>query len=208
MHKTCLAAAFVGFGTLSTASFAQGWIEYNDSAHLFSANFPGEPDVRRIEYRSEFDAVFPAYVYSVRNAAGYYAVTVVDFREAERIHREKPNRPEAAARDDSWIMDQRAAVARAAREFRQRGGEITYDAWAYIDRVEGHQLQIVNPDGSVTFAGMYMHGNVNRLYVLEATVPAGSPPPGLFQQSIRFVDGQGERVRYNITPNGCLTADD
>ena len=36
----------------------------------------------------------------------------------------------------------------------------------------------------------------NRLYVFERTVPPGAPPPGLFQQSVGFVDTEGFRVRY------------
>ena len=37
----------------------------------------------------------------------------------------------------------------------------------------------------------------NRLYILEGTVSAGSPPPGLFQQSLGFLDKEGIRVRYD-----------
>jgi hypothetical protein len=36
---------------------------------------------------------------------------------------------------------------------------------------------------------MVLH--TNKLYVLEATVPAGYPLPGLFQQSMGYVDTDG-----------------
>jgi hypothetical protein len=36
----------------------------------------------------------------------------------------------------------------------------------------------------------------NRLYILEGTVPEGDPEPGLFQQSLGFVDGDGNGIRY------------
>ena len=36
----------------------------------------------------------------------------------------------------------------------------------------------------------------NRLYILEATVPARAPEPGLFQQSLQFVDADGASIRY------------
>lgn len=36
----------------------------------------------------------------------------------------------------------------------------------------------------------------NRLYVLEGTVPDGDPEPGLFQQSLGFVDRDGAGIRY------------
>jgi hypothetical protein len=37
----------------------------------------------------------------------------------------------------------------------------------------------------------------NRLYILEGTVPHGVPSPGLFQQSLGFIDEKGIRVRYD-----------
>jgi hypothetical protein len=186
----------------SSPTLAQSWFEYVSRTDRFSVNFPSEPEVREFNYASEFDATFPGRVYTARVGDNTYSVTVVDFRESERIHAEM-EKTEAASGANAWINDQRASVARAAREFRQRDGEVTYDAWSHIDLVEGHQLQITNRDQSRTFVGIYLHGNVSRLHVLEATVASGSPPPGQFQQSLRFLDEQGERIRYRLSPNGC-----
>ena len=186
----------------SSPTLAQSWFEYVSRTDRFSVNFPSEPEVREFNYASEFDATFPGRVYTARVGDNTYSVTVVDFRESERIHAEM-KKTEAASGANAWINDQRASVARAAREFRQRDGEVTYDAWSHIDLVEGHQLQITNRDQSRTFVGIYLHGNVSRLHVLEATVASGSPPPGQFQQSLRFLDEQGERIRYRLSPNGC-----
>ena len=61
----------------------------------------------------------------------------------------------------------------------------------------------LNQDASRTFIGIYQHSL--RLYILEATAPAGSPPPGLFQQSLRFLDEEGVRVRYRNDVNGNKT---
>ena len=44
---------------------------------------------------------------------------------------------------------------------------------------------------------MHMH----KLYVLEGTVPAGYPVPGLFQQSMGYVDEEGNRIRYQYVYN-------
>ena len=186
----------------SGPSFAQGWIEFVSQIDRFGVNFPGEPDVQEFNYESEFNAVFPARTYSVRSGENFFSTTVVDFSDSFRIHSEM-EKTEAASGPTNWLYDQRASVARAAREFRQRGGEVTYDAWSHIDRAEGHQLQITNSDGSRTFAGIYLNGNTNRLYVLEATVAAQSPLPGLFQQSLRLLDEEGERIRYLLSTNGC-----
>lgn len=193
---------------LSQAVSAQGWFEYVSLEDRFGVNFPAQPQVEAFEYRSEFDAIFPGRNYRVERGGDLYLVTVVDFSEAERIHGEM-EKTEAASGSNVWINDQRASVAKAAREFRARGGEITYDAWSHIDLVEGHQLQITNADGTRTYASMYFNGNSRRLYVLEATIAPTSPPAGQFQQSLRFLNDDGERVRYRLSPNGCsLPPDD
>lgn len=184
---------------------AQGWIEYVDESGRFSVNLPGEPEVESFVYESEHGGQFPARLYSAKDAASSYSVAVVDFRDAEEIHLELNNDlPEAERTRGStrWIDDQRASVARAARAFRQRDGEVTYDAWAKVQGIEGHQLQITNPDGSRTLAGMFFHGQAGFLYILEETVSAGAPPPGQFQQSLAFLDEEGARIRYLLQPDG------
>lgn len=183
------------------SAFAQGWVEYLDRERFFGVNLPGEPKVEDIEYTSAHDAVFPARVYSVEQGDRRYSVTIVDYTDAQRIHAERPDRTEASGNE--WIKDVRASVAHEAWNFRKRGGEVTYDAWSDIERIEGHQIQITNPDQSRTFAGIYLHDS--RLFVLEATVPAGWPPPIQFQQSLRFFDEDGVRVRYDLDPNGNKT---
>ena len=71
---------------------------------------------------------------------------------------------------------------------------VTYDAWHHIDRVSGHQVNLTNANGTRTFAALYLHEN--RLYILDGTVPADGPEPGLFTQSLSFLDAEGKRVRY------------
>ena len=186
----------------SSTGIAQGWFEYVSRDDRFGVNFPSEPQIESFEYTSEFDAIFPARVYRADRGSDHFSVTVVDFTDAQRIHAAM-NKTEAASGSNVWINDQRASVARAARQLRQRGGEVTYDAWSHIDLVEGHQLQISNEDGTRTYAGMYYNGDSRRLYVLEATVSRRSPPAGQFQQSLRFLDEDGNRVRYVLSPNGC-----
>ena len=180
---------------------AQSWIEFLDPVHYFGVNLPEEPDIEETEYVSAHDAAFPATVYTARAGDRAYSVTVVDYTDAQRIHAERPDRTEASRNE--WIKDVRASVAHAAWSFRKRGGDVTYDAWSDIERVEGHQLQITNEDGSRTFAGIYLHDS--RLYILEANVPPGWPPPLQFQQSLRFFDEQGRRVRYELEPSGNVT---
>jgi hypothetical protein len=64
-----------------------------------------------------------------------------------------------------------------------------------VDLVEGQQLQLTNnADQSRPFVFIAMH--LDRLYIFEGTVPPGRPEPGLFQQSVGFLDYKGRRVRY------------
>ncbi len=187
----------------SAASFAQGWIEYINRTDLFIVNFPGEPETTETTHHSAFDADFPARVYTVDNERGRYTITVVDYRDTEAIHLARTNRTEANSGSAIWITDVRASVGHAAQGFRSRGGEVTYDAWADIDKIEGHQLQITNPDQSRSFISIHLHAS--RLYILEATVPPGSPPPGVFQQSLGILDEEGRRIRYIIDADGNRT---
>ena len=138
------------FCSISNAQ-AQNWLEYINKTDLFIVNFPGEPEVREITHESAFEAIFPARVYSVESDSGLYSVTVVDYRESRKIHSERTDRTEANSSNSVWVTDVRASVSHAAQLFRLRGGEITYDAWADIDKIEGQQLQITNPDQSRSY---------------------------------------------------------
>ena len=193
---------------LSTPGFTQGgWIEYKNMDDFFSMNIPGgvEPTVEEISYPSEYDAVFPGRVYTVEEGQNVYSVTVIDYTDAYNIHLARTNTTEADAPTnyEYWRIDVIASVAFAATNYRKRDGKILYDAWHHIDRVAGHQLNIENPDGSRTYAGIYLHKN--RLYIVDATVPEGSPPQGHFQQSVGFLDETtGDRLRYDWDENGAL----
>ncbi len=198
---TILPTAFIVLSSVPVC--AETWTTYVDQSLFFSVNFPAEPEVREISYPSEYGATFPAHVYTVQNGPNFYSVTVVDFTDAQRVYLELPDKTDEASSAGLWLYDQRASVAYAARNFRLRGGEVTYDAWHHIDLVEGHQLQITNADQSRTYAGIYLHDS--RLYILEATVPADALPQGLFQQSLSFLDEEGNRIRYELRPDGSRT---
>jgi hypothetical protein len=198
---------------VSGPAFAQGWIDYASRADFFSVNFPGKPKVQDIRYTSEYEAVFPARVHSYEDGPNRYSVTVVDYTDAERIHTERARRcppdahsgcagdPAAAQGVGSWKYDLRGAIDYASWKLIQRDAKLTFLVWSVIDRVEGRQLHFTNPDGSRTFVAIHMHEN--RLYILEATVPPRAPEPGLFQQSLQFLDKDGKSVRYeSVYSNG------
>ena len=176
------------------------WRQFTDLEEFFSVNLPGEPEIREIAYNSEYGATLPAKVYSVTDGGSLHSVTVVDFSDAQSAYAELADRSDEANNASLWLYDQRASIAYAARNFRLRGGDVTFDAWHHIDLVEGHQMQITNLDNSRTYASIYLHDS--RLYILEATVPEGSLPQGLFQASLNFLDETGNKIRYRLFPDG------
>ncbi len=175
-------------------SFGQGWTEYVSMADRFSVYIPGEPEVREFSYPSEYGVVFPARLHIYEDGPNRYSVTVVDYTDSERIHSERTNKTSADDGSLYWAIDVLGSIAYAAWNIRKAGGEVTHDAWHYIQRVEGHQLQITNADRSRTYAGIYLHET--RLYILEATVSPGSPPPIIFQQSLSLLDEDGNTFNY------------
>ncbi|MDH3507876.1 MAG: hypothetical protein OEQ25_12135 [Gammaproteobacteria bacterium] len=180
---------------IAQSAFAQKWVEFTSDVDRFAIEFPtGGPEIREIAYESEYGAVFPARVYSSEDERGRYSVTVVDYTDARRIHAERTNKTNADDGSLYWAVDVIGSIAYAAWNIRKRGGEITYDAFHYIQRVAGHQLQITNSDRSRTFVGIYLHET--RLYIAEATVLPRSPPPVMFQQSLTLFNEEGDTFNY------------
>jgi hypothetical protein len=179
---------------------AQDWIEYINRQERFMINFPGEPEVSETTHVSAFEVEYPGKIFSANTQRGDYSVTVIDYTEHVRRHRERTDGTEANSSNAVPIMDVRASVAHAANMYRTRGGEVTYDGWVDVEKIDGHQLQITNPDQSRSFIAIFQQDA--RLYILEATVPRGYPPPVLFQSSLGFLDEQGRRIRYVVDVNG------
>ena len=201
-----LTASFV-LASLTPAR-AQDWIDFVSRDDGFKVNFPGQPTTTQTTFKSEYGADLPARVYRVVRDQERYSVTVVDYRGIEKLLTEKsktcpPFADErctgigagAAVGFGYWKTDVRGALVWASWQFMQRDAKVTHYMWNFIDLVEGHQLQLTNnADKSRTFVAIYMHDN--RLYISEGTVPDGDPEPGLFQQSLGFVDKDGNGVRY------------
>jgi len=202
MRLSPLASAAVVL-SISAASFGQEWIEFANREDRFTCNFPNPPKIAQITYQSEHGADLPARVYSAAQGQSRYSVTVVDYNQAQRILTEKAKSCPAGAEpclgapgdEGHWKADVRGAIVYATWRLMQRDARLTSLVWNTVDRVEGHQLQLTNnADKSRTFAGIYMHQN--KLYIIEGTVPAGYPEPGLFQQSLGWLDENGIGLRY------------
>lgn len=187
--------------TVTGTSFAQAFIQYVSQQDGFGVSFPGEPAIRDTTWMSEGGAALPARVYTVDNARGKYSMTVVEYRDVEKLHTERAAKCEKSGAEgdtcmNPWRSDVGGAIVWATWQFLQRDAKLTFYGWYSADQVPGHQLQLLNADQSRTFAAINMHGT--RLYILEATVPRGAPAPGLYQQSLMFIDAEGRSIRYRI----------
>jgi hypothetical protein len=184
---------------------AQEWTEFASKEDLFTCNFPGVPKVTPTTWTSEYGAVLPGRIYSAEGAIGRYSMTVIDYRDVEKILTEKSKSCPPGAETcrggtgatglGYWKIDLQGALDYATWKFIQRDAKITNFMWNMMDLVGGRQLQLTNnADKSRTFVSIYMHNN--KLYIMEGTVGPNMPEPGLFQQSLGWLDEQGNNIRY------------
>jgi len=189
---------------MSGSAFAQDWDLYINKEDGFKVVFPGQPRMTTTTFKSEYGVDLPTHVYSANRGQERYSMTVVDYNAAPQLLDEKAKltcRPgderscglQQAGRG-YWKEDMAGALLWATYGFIQRDGKMTHLAYAWQDLVWGHEIQMLNPDGSRTFAFIAMHKN--KLYILEGTAPKGNPPPVLFQQSMGYVDKDGNGIRY------------
>src|SRR5262245_25054755 len=184
---------------VATPAVAQEWEEFVSRDDRFTANFPGPPKITETTYKSQFGADLPA--------RSRLSPTRGQHRPGEKIPPQKtkagpagaetrpgnssPARPPGAGFLENQLG---GAMIYATWEFMQRDAKVTELIWNNIDLVEGQLLHLTNSDKSRTYAGIFMHEN--KLYISEATVPPGAPEPGLFQQSLSFIDESGKTIRY------------
>ncbi len=205
MRVTALLIASVLF--VCGPAFAQDWDLYINKEDGFKVDFPGQPRLTETTFKSEYGADLPARVYSVVRGPERYSITVVNYAEAPRLLDEKAKTtcPKDFADERScgltnagrgyWKEDMHGALLWATYGFLKRDAKLTHLAFAWQDLVAGHEIQMTNnADQSRTFAFIAMHKD--KLYILEGTVPKGYPAPGLFQQSMGYVDKDGNGVRY------------
>ena len=192
--------------SVTGSAVAQEWIEYMNPQDGFKVNFPSQPKVTETTWKSEMNYVLPARVYSADKSRERYSVTVIDYSglEQQGIERSKtcpPGNQQCRGNNVGvvgagyWRQDERGAIVFATFKLLQRDAKLTNLAWEWQDMVEGHFVQLTNnADQSRTFAYIGMHEH--KLYIAEGTVPKGYPEPGLFQQSMGWVDKDGNGIRY------------
>jgi hypothetical protein len=192
--------------SLPWSAAAQEWDEFTSLQDGFRLNFPGKPTVTETKWTSQLNYVLPARVYTAVKGPERCSVTVVDYSgiEQQGVERAKScppgnancraNAPEALGPGYSR-HDERGAIVYATFKLLQRDAKLNYLTFEWQDLVEGNIIQLTNnADQSKTFAWVGMHQQ--KLYILEGTVPGNYPEPGLFQQSMQWVDKDGNGIRY------------
>jgi hypothetical protein len=186
----------------AAASSAQAWRDFMSTEDGFQVRVPGEFTITDTTWDSEYGAVMPARIYLYEAGASSYQMTVADYTDAYRIHAAREDRTEADTLRVHWEVDVHASVVYAASMIRARPGRVAFNAYHYIGRVPGEQIQMVYSDESRLYAGIYLHAG--KLYILGVTVPQGAPPPILYQQSLGWVDDNGESAVWVLEATGLV----
>jgi hypothetical protein len=181
-------------------------MDFTSNGDFFTLKFPSQPEVTETTYRSEYGADLPARTYLATQGKSRYLVTVANYNLSRPILTEKAKGCPPAADPCGeieralnglgyWKLDVRGAITHAAWRVLKRDAVVKREAkvtdykWNYVYRTEGQELQLANADGSLTVVGIYMYAK--RLYIVDATVPPGSPKPDTFLQSLVFLNRRG-----------------
>jgi hypothetical protein len=203
-----LTATLIALLLLPALAGAQEWQDYTFRQDGFSINFPSQPRITEIKWQSQLDYVLPARVYSAEKGQERYTATVVDFTplEEQGVARWKQcPTGNAQCRDGGetigkgyWKQDERGAMAYAvAKYMKDPQYEISDYAWEWQDMVEGYSLRLLSRDKRRVL--VYVAQHHRKLYILEASAPESTFEPGLFQQSMGYLNEKGERIRYTET---------
>jgi hypothetical protein len=197
---------------LSVSVLAQeDWMDFRSDQDKFTCDFPGTPKITNITYSTHSGLQLPGHVYtSDLGPAHKFVITVVDYHNITQVGLAKqktcPPGAETCAGGNGQPgnstgpgyskADRQSAMVDAAWALMQgpNVAKTLYLGWTNIALVEGYQVRLQNKDGSLTAASVFMHED--RLYITEGTVPKGYPEPGLFYQSLAWLDADGNNVRY------------
>lgn len=138
---TALALFFTG------AALADDWKEYANRAYSFTVDFPGTPTVETTTYAASDGRSFSTHVYSVKQKAGEFKVTVVEM-------------PGEKAGSD-------AAVVKEASKVAAIGGTIKFDALYRVRDGVGRRLGVASANGGYSFVALFYRNS--RLYQVEGS---------------------------------------
>ena len=159
--------------TFAAPAYAQNWDEYTDREQHFTVNFPGDPKVESITYKTRKGTAFPGKVYTAKDArGGEYKITVVTYGDSPEIH---------------------SAIGEAGNAERAKG-DVRFDAVEHQNNMMSQRVSVAMPNGRFLLAeALEDHG---RLFIMEADTPPKMPPPSQFQASLQVLDDMGVAIRY------------
>jgi len=180
----------------SASTLAQRWAPYTSEDGDFRIMAPGGSfDIEYVDWESEYGIVVPAKVHTAVADQDTFTLTVVDYHDSMELHQQRIEELDGVYIGVYGEVDVRGSVAYAARMIRERAESVEYDNYHYIGRLDGHQLQTTNPDGTRSFAGLYLLES--KLYIIEARVDPSSSRGGMFQQSMEFLDEDGIGIFFD-----------
>ena len=176
MRSVSLIPAIVAL-FLSSAASAQVWEEYVDRDDFFQVNFPGEPAVQEIQYRTVKGTNLPAKVFTATApassiTAGTYRVTVVDYNTAQ------------GELGDAIEQARQAILAK---------GAVKYDGRENLDMHRSWRVTVETPRSRIL--GEILIAANNRVYIVEGETPLNVPPAAQFQASLQILNNEGVRIR-------------
>ena len=162
---------------LSSAASAQVWEEYVNRENYFQVNFPGEPSVQEIQYKTVKGTMLPARVFTATApassiTAGTYRVTVVDYTNAQ------------GELGDAIEQARQALLAK---------GTAKYDGRENLDMHRSWRVTVETPNTRIL--GEILIAANNRVYIVEGETPLNVPPAAQFQASIQVLNEEGVRIR-------------
>ncbi len=70
---------------------AQEWVEFVHRTDRFALTFPAVSEIMETTHVPAHGVVFPTRIYSVTDGNHLYSLTVADYTDAERRHRDRPD---------------------------------------------------------------------------------------------------------------------
>jgi hypothetical protein len=140
-------------------------------------NFPGEPQVNEIQYKTVKGTMLPAKVFTATAPAGSitsgtYRVTVVDYNTAK------------GELGDAIEQARQAILAK---------GTAKYDGRENLDMHRSWRVTVENANARIL--GEILIAANNRVYIVEGETPLNVPPAAQFQASIQILNDEGVRIR-------------
>jgi hypothetical protein len=162
---------------LSSAASAQVWEEYVNRENFFQVNFPGEPTMTEVPYRTVKGTNLTARVFTAiappgSVTEGTYKVTVIDY---------------------SSVQGELGDAIEQARQAILAKGAVKYDGRENLDMHRSWRITVETPRSRIL--GEILIAANNRVYIVEGETPIALPPPAQFQASIQVLNDEGVRIR-------------